>query len=564
MRAQSMIVAIVVLACVAYPQRHKPHQRIYSNDVPPLQIIGVAMSENMDNAHGAIEVRGRGESKLQMQFPIMLDAPSALRGGEGGQVPQTEMRDAWDVRGGGQFACDSRIAKMFRLEKYGPMSLVLLDRHMRIRAIAASLPVIGNASENRIAELIEYLLLNVGGVEAVPYDVAGMSDGELAQALDPHNAGGLYSWEHAAELQRREAARGVSAAEQTVVYPLLGQQAPDFELPLANGTGTVSFSSLARDKVTLLVLFWAGGAKSDFTARGQTTTALEYMKVIDKLHVDWTLKLAQPGDREHPNAQPFTGTSTDIVKASVHGEAGGASPIAKAVGAASNDEGAEAGQEAGETLEKRWGLSLALGVRYYSWEKFAEDSILKPLYQVNPLAGLKLRLHIVSFVSAEASLLPSFILGSFAENDKHYNEKLQLFIPLSINVVVQPPLGDGFFSPFVTLGIGPGLAVTKIRIANDPLPPDPDWINTATDEYVCPSGFGIQVNPGIGGEFRINSKMYTGLDIRYFFMTIQPVSSEKEIDIELNTSNEFAERIVYNKPFKYDNASIFAYAGMRF
>jgi hypothetical protein len=363
-------------------------------------------------------------------------------------------------------------------------------------------------------------------------------------------------------LQKRETEQGATGTQLTAVYPLFGQQVPDVDLPLYNGRGSARVSTLAKDKVTLLVLFWAGGGKSDFTAIAQTNTAMELLGVVDRIHVDWTLKLAEPGTETDPTAQPFIGTSTEIAKASTAGIAAkraerDAAKEAKAAEAQRIEEEKEKAQY------KRFSASLAAGIRYYSWEKFDDGSDLEYLHRVNVLAGLKLKMHIVKILAAELSILPSYVFGNFAEDEEHLNEKLQLFIPLSLNAILQFSMADGFAAPFFAFGAGPCMASFKYREEVQPRPGYPSKTEPLSEETHCPSGFGLQVNPGVGAEFRITDKIFAGFDIRYFFMTIDKFTDDEAIEVG-DEGTRIASRTPYRKDFKYDNAAVFAYGGIKF
>jgi hypothetical protein len=532
---------------------------LYSNDIPPLQIIGVAVSEDLNNAWTLMGTRGTEKNNLQFQYPVLVDA-SASPSAESGQVT-----DAWDLRTGGSFTYPGNVAGLYRLEKYGPVTCVLLDRSRRIRAVALSSAVIGNASENRFAELVECLLLNVGGVEAVPYDVTTTGDQELAAAIDPENRNSLYSWEYAAEIQRREAAAG----GQTVVYPLLGQEAPEFELPLANGTGSATLSSLCKDKVTLLVFFYAGGSQADPAKLSFTDAAMGYLKVIDKMQIDWTLKLAQPGAQAYANATPFANTSIDIARASAKGGQKTAETPATTPSAASATGEQKAvsakgwGEEEGSAdIRERLNLALAFGARYYSWEYFADGKDLQDFYRANPIVGLKLKLWLISAFYAEASFLPSAIFGNFKEDAEHYNAKLQLMLPLAINVIIQPKLGSGKVSPFVSIGAGGAYANFKRRVVAYPLPAYPQETNTMAHDTLYPGGFGGFATPGVGVEFRLSEKLFAGIEIRKMYMTAQ-VSDKKEEEFE-NSGTIFSDRVYYDKDFVYENSVWLGYIGMKF
>jgi hypothetical protein len=503
-----------------------------------------------------------------------VDAPSscAVKTGAG------EAMDAWDMQQGDQYVYEGRISKLYRLRHFGPVSLILIDRHRRIRAVAMSQAAVQNAPSSQFADLVEQVLLNIGGNEAVEFNASGMDEQALMQAVDPGNAGGLYSWEFAAELQRKQQARGASGPQLTPVYPLLGLEAPDFELPLLNGTGTVSLSSLSKNKVTLLVLFWAGGDTPNSVQMSQTQTAVGLLQAADRMHIDWTLKMAQPGPQQYAGAQPFSATNTDIAKPSVRGSIASQeteaaqSPIASrfekyedrqrsleqpAEGEKMADFSSER-QWSAEAPVKRFSASLVLGVRHFSWDEF-ERQDLKPF---NFLAGVKFGAQIFDFISAEASVLPSFWMGNFAENEDHYDEILQLFIPISINIVVKPSLGEGRFSPFILLGGGPAITSVKRRERNEPPPVYPTLNDPHTYEWHYADGIGFQVNPGIGAEFKIRENIFLGLDIRYFFMTIgQDVLDPVEVNEE---STVFAYRRAVMKDFKYDNAALSIFGGYKF
>jgi len=127
---------------------------------------------------------------------------------------------------------------------------------------------------------------------------------------------------------------------------------------------------------------------------------------------------------------------------------------------------------------------------------------------------------------------------------------------------VKPSMGEGRFMPFVTLGLGPSFVSFRKRVdrqatglisVNNPY----------TDEYYYPGGIGFTKNAGLGGEFSINEKVFIGLDIRYFFLTI-PDFDQDELDVIDQDSDSFAENWAVKKDFQYNNGSVFLYSGLRF
>ncbi len=326
--------ALCIVLPLAVSAKYRPHERMYANDIPGLQIVGVAMSESIENARKAVEEQGRGKTELQMDFPIFVDAPCTVEGSgvsvgmsggigrqAGSDDKENVWRDAWSTNSAGDFTWGSAVARTYMVEHEQAVTVLLLDRQRRIRGIANNFVMIGAMPHNRYAEALEYLLLNMGGNESLPYAPTEMNRRELAELVEGNLANGCHLWEFGAELQKRDKEKhgdiintpGFKLKKLARVYPLLGTTAPDFTLPLLDGSGYSSLSKIADGRVTVLVLFWAGFDTGRMKSLMQTSMALNQMHAIDNLYNDWSLKQAEPGRKELEGARPFDGTVENLI-----------------------------------------------------------------------------------------------------------------------------------------------------------------------------------------------------------------------------------------------------------
>jgi hypothetical protein len=311
-----------------------------------------------------------------------------------------------------------------------------------------------------------------------------------------------------------------------------------------------------------LALFWAGGTKSNFTALSQTNAAMEQLKAVDRLHVDWTLKLAQAGTQQYANAQPMAGTSTDLAQASTRGvyQSDAASQASMPVDTAPVS-ASEFGREAREQKEgKRFGVALGLGGRHFTSPtgEFGDQN----LSQWSGAFGVKFAARIYRFLAAEASIDPSIYGKSWKEENETVTQ--QILIPVSVKVQIRPTVGDGFFTPIIGLGLGASFATFRKREINENrVPANLTVTNPATNELHFPGGFGFHKCAGIAGEFRIKENVFAGLDLNYIFLEYAKPSEEDYQEL-LDESDSYAEKELVRKEMDYRNTTILLYGGLKF
>ncbi|HOO70549.1 MAG TPA: hypothetical protein PK926_02230 [Spirochaetota bacterium] len=307
---------ILVFAAV-YAARYSPHKRMYKNEVPALRIIGVAMSENMANAKYVVEDLARKKTGLGLSFPIFVEENCSMKGSAfsvemGGRTSDDTgligSVEAWDATAGGN-TFYSKIAELYKINREQAVTLIFIDRKGVIRGIANTYQQIRPVSDNKYAEFLEYLLLNLNGNEEMPYDLKKMKTKELVNYIDGNQGDSLHILEFGNELKERQQKKKdvikiLSGNYQSRIYPLLGQQAPDFTLPLLDNSGKKSFRSMTKGQVTVLVVFWAGGSQSDPTSLMTTSMGLAQMYGIDNLYKDWAEKQAKPGRKDNESAKP--------------------------------------------------------------------------------------------------------------------------------------------------------------------------------------------------------------------------------------------------------------------
>ncbi len=330
-----LLIALLVFSIsnVYSQKKYKPHQRMYSNDIPSLQIVGVAMSENLNNARTLIQQTAKVDMELNLDFPILVEYPCSFSGSavsisaNGTQITKEGetivKKDIWDIKSSGGFTWDSEVARLYKIDKEQAVSMLVIDRQGRIRAIANTFLMIRAAHANRYAELIEYLLLNINGNEELPYDLSDYKTKNLKAAIEDNNTAGYHIWEFGEELERRQKEKHgdihihdkLDIKKYSRIYSLLGKQAPDFELPAIDGSGLIKFSELSKDKVTVLVVFWAGRDLKNRKSLMQSSMALNQFYSIEYLWKDWTKKDALIGKRIDPlkSAIPIKNTNKEIV-----------------------------------------------------------------------------------------------------------------------------------------------------------------------------------------------------------------------------------------------------------
>jgi hypothetical protein len=249
-------------------------ERYSSNPLPRLNVIGIALAEDIATAKKNINDNFRGEMKIGIDFPVMVDPT----------FKKLLEQKSFDISFFGKSTsgkkfysnADSLLALNANL-----FSVLIIDRQKKIRAFSQALMV----DIEQFCHLIEELLLNLDGKEVIDVDVEEGWSTDLAKENYEKKPKPLIN---------------LGPSDEDRWYAHLGKTIPDVKLKNLDSTETTLYKAL-NGKVTVLFVF-AASMEPDILQNiaGIAMTA----KLMDNFYHGFTLGEAEPGDELVKNAVP--------------------------------------------------------------------------------------------------------------------------------------------------------------------------------------------------------------------------------------------------------------------
>jgi hypothetical protein len=278
-----ILVSILCLLFSADVFAAQKFSRFSKNAIGPLNVIGVALSEDAASAKKVIDEIIKGQMKGEMNFDIYLDPT----------YKQLKAEKAVDI----SFFGSSASGKKYEANadttlnlKANPSSIIILDRKKKVRGFSQAL----FSDWDELGKLTEELLLNIDGQEIISVD-----------SKAPQNEG-LSTWQTDLGKENSSQKKGKTitfdfGASKMYWYSFLGQEIPNFKINKLNDNTETSLHDAINGKVTVLIVFIAPANPSALKA---LPGAASMIAVADGFYRAFTLMEAKPGRKEVPNAMP--------------------------------------------------------------------------------------------------------------------------------------------------------------------------------------------------------------------------------------------------------------------
>lgn len=247
-------------------------ERYSSNPIPKLNVIAVALSEDIATAKKNIEENFRGQMKMEMNYPILVDST----------FKKLLKQKSFDISFFGKSTSGkkfSSIADSILALNANLFSVLIVDRQKKVRAISQALMV----DIEQFGHLIEELLLNIDGKEVIDIDVEKGWTSDLAKEN--------YD-------KKPKALINLGPSDEDRWYKHLGKIIPDVKLKTLDGAETTLHIAL-NGKVTAIFVFAASmepDVLQNIAGTAMTT------KLMDELYHGFGLGELKPGSDFVKNA----------------------------------------------------------------------------------------------------------------------------------------------------------------------------------------------------------------------------------------------------------------------
>jgi hypothetical protein len=254
-------------------------ERFSKNPLPKLNVIGIALSEDVTSAKSTIQDFYRGKMKLGVEYPVVVDTSYKKLGDQ----------KAFDISLFGKSASGKKyyaaVDSLLDLNA-NPFTILIVDRNKRIRAFTQGI-IIDPRNATRV---IEELLLNLDGKESITVD-SGEPDmaGGWQTDLGKENAG-----------KKKKGFTLSFGAKKDLWYSNLSKTIADVSLRTIDGKEIKLHDALAG-KVTVIYL-WLASSQPDIALVSAGTGVT--MQFMDNVYHSFGLGEAKPGDEEVKNALP--------------------------------------------------------------------------------------------------------------------------------------------------------------------------------------------------------------------------------------------------------------------
>lgn len=277
------LIAVISLLLPANAVAAQKFSRFSKNPIGPLNVIGIALSEDTSSAKKVIDEVLRGQLRGELNFPVYVDPT----------YKQLKAEKAVDI----SFFGKSLSGKKYETAadtalnlKAAAASIIILDRRKTIRGFTQAL----FSDWDELGKLTEELLLNIDGREIITVD-----------CKSPANEG-LSTWQTDLGKENSEKKKGKTltfdfGASKMYWYSYLGKEIPDFKINNINDNMETSLHHVIAGKVTALIVFIAPANPG---AANALPGAASMIAVADGLYRSFTQMEAKPGRKEVPNAMP--------------------------------------------------------------------------------------------------------------------------------------------------------------------------------------------------------------------------------------------------------------------
>ncbi|MFA7227434.1 MAG: hypothetical protein WC061_00245 [Melioribacteraceae bacterium] len=253
--------------------------RFSSNPIPKLNVLGVALSENVESANKMFNEFFKEKMRLDLQFNYVIDPT----------YKKLKDQKAVDISFFGKSASGKKFESKLDTElelNANLNTLLILDRSKKVRAFSQ----VATVDFDEMGRIVEELLLNLDGKELISVD-----------SEKPDEAIG-WQTDLGKENSEKEK-KGIVidfGASENYWYKFLGKELPNVDLVKNDGTATSLHESL-NNQVSVVLIFVASSEEEMQYFTGGTAFMMNLAK---ELYESFTLQKAEPGDEFMKNAVP--------------------------------------------------------------------------------------------------------------------------------------------------------------------------------------------------------------------------------------------------------------------
>lgn len=270
---------LMVLLAAGVAGADSRYQRFSANPIGKLNVIGVAMSQGVDEANNTVDEFFRKGMRIRIDYDYRIDPT----------YKPLQAQKAFDISffgksaTGRKFSAEIDTALDLNANLY---TLLILDRHKRVRAFSQVLTV----DLDNLFRLVEELLLNLDGEERITVD-----SGAPNQAMGWQTDLGKTN-----ALKKKSRFTYDFGAGEKYWYRYLGEVVPDVDLRTKDG-GRTRLHEAIDGRVSAVLIFTATSEKGTWMNIGGMSSIFV---AVDELYRNFTLGEAKAGKKTVPEARP--------------------------------------------------------------------------------------------------------------------------------------------------------------------------------------------------------------------------------------------------------------------
>ncbi len=270
---------LIPLLMISFTVAQAQLDRFSSNPIPKLNVVGVALSENVESANKVVNELFKGKMRLDLNFDYVIDPT----------YKKLADQKAVDISFFGKSASGKKFESKLDTElelNANLNTLLIIDRAKKVRAFAQ----VATVDFDKLGRIVEELLLNIDGKELI--------------SVDSEEPGEAIGWQ--TDLGKENAEKNKKGividfgASKNYWYKFLGKEIPDASLSKIDGGATTLYEAL-NNKVSVVLVFTASAEEEVQYFMGGTAFM---MNLANELYDSFTLGKSEPGSEFVKNAVP--------------------------------------------------------------------------------------------------------------------------------------------------------------------------------------------------------------------------------------------------------------------
>jgi len=275
---RNLIITILVYFSISLSICYGQVDRFSDNQLPKLNIIGIAISEDLESANYVLNEVYGNTIQIEPEFNFYIDPT----------YKKLKDQKAFDLSIFGKSVSGKKFESNVDTElnlNANSHTMMVLDRKKRVRAFSQ----VSTIDIDQFSRVVEELLLNLDGEENITVD-----------SEQPETA---YGWQTSLGKENQEKDREGAividfGASKAHWYKYIGEEIPDVDLKDRKGMDT-SLHQLLGDQVSVVLIIAASKSPDAMVLASGISIQLMY---VNGLYHTFVLGEAEPGDEHVENA----------------------------------------------------------------------------------------------------------------------------------------------------------------------------------------------------------------------------------------------------------------------